>query len=83
MESHWFLYIFVLMAVQDGTLRIFEWPSMKTILNESNAHGEVKNLTFRCAFSYQIRKLCLLQKVVHSIHEKGIIFRTMIVKRIV
>lgn len=47
MESHWFLYIFVLMAVQDGTLRIFEWPSMKTILNESNAHGEVKNLTFR------------------------------------
>ncbi|KAF2530864.1 hypothetical protein F2Q70_00031619 [Brassica cretica] len=31
---------------EDGTLRIFEWPSMKTILNESNAHGEVKNLTF-------------------------------------
>ncbi|XP_022566391.2 SEC12-like protein 2 isoform X1 [Brassica napus] len=31
---------------EDGTLRIFEWPSMITILNESKAHGEVKNLTF-------------------------------------
>ena len=48
MEFWWFLCnFFVLMAVQDGTLRIFEWPSMITILNESKAHGEVKNLTFR------------------------------------
>ncbi|CAH8353268.1 unnamed protein product [Eruca vesicaria subsp. sativa] len=31
---------------EDGTLRIFEWPSMKTILDESKAHGSVKNLTF-------------------------------------
>ncbi|KAJ4901330.1 SEC12-like protein 2 [Raphanus sativus] len=31
---------------EDGTSRIFEWPSMKTLLNESKAHAEVKNLTF-------------------------------------
>ncbi|ESQ39991.1 hypothetical protein EUTSA_v10000916mg [Eutrema salsugineum] len=31
---------------EDGTLRIFEWPSMKTLLNESKAHASVKNLTF-------------------------------------
>ncbi|CAH2045904.1 unnamed protein product [Thlaspi arvense] len=31
---------------EDGTLRIFEWPSMKTLLNESNAHASVKSLTF-------------------------------------
>ncbi|XP_009129237.1 SEC12-like protein 2 isoform X2 [Brassica rapa] len=31
---------------EDGTLRIFEWPSMKTILDESKAHASVKNLTF-------------------------------------
>lgn len=37
-------------AVQDGTLRIFEWPSMKTLLDESKAHSSVKNLTFRSAF---------------------------------
>lgn len=44
-------------AVQDGTLRIFEWPSMNTLLNESNAHASVKNVAFRCAFfSFQIRK---------------------------
>ncbi|KAJ4888495.1 SEC12-like protein 2 [Raphanus sativus] len=31
---------------EDGTLRIFEWPSMKTLLDESKAHSSVKNLTF-------------------------------------
>ncbi|KAJ0240509.1 SEC12-like protein 2 [Hirschfeldia incana] len=31
---------------EDGSLRIFEWPSMKTLLFESKAHAEVKNLTF-------------------------------------
>ncbi|CAH8381730.1 unnamed protein product [Eruca vesicaria subsp. sativa] len=31
---------------EDGTLRVFEWPSMETILNEPKAHSEVKNLTF-------------------------------------
>jgi prolactin regulatory element-binding protein len=34
-------------AVQDGTLRVFEWPSMKTLLNESKTHASVKSLTFR------------------------------------
>ncbi|KAJ0228841.1 SEC12-like protein 2 [Hirschfeldia incana] len=31
---------------EDGTLRVFEWPSMKTLLDESKAHSSVKNLTF-------------------------------------
>ncbi|KAG2301744.1 hypothetical protein Bca4012_059980 [Brassica carinata] len=31
---------------EDGTLRIFEWPSMNTLLDESKAHASVKNLTF-------------------------------------
>ncbi|KAF2597726.1 hypothetical protein F2Q68_00011123 [Brassica cretica] len=31
---------------EDGTLRIFEWPCMKTLLDESKAHASVKNLTF-------------------------------------
>ncbi|EFH40326.1 predicted protein [Arabidopsis lyrata subsp. lyrata] len=32
--------------MQDGTLRVFEWPSMKVLLNESQAHASVKSLTF-------------------------------------
>ncbi|KAG7533718.1 WD40 repeat [Arabidopsis thaliana x Arabidopsis arenosa] len=31
---------------EDGTLRVFEWPSMKVLLNESQAHASVKSLTF-------------------------------------
>ncbi|CAA7022557.1 unnamed protein product [Microthlaspi erraticum] len=31
---------------EDGNLRIFEWPSMNTLHNESNAHASVKNLAF-------------------------------------
>ncbi|XP_010527783.1 PREDICTED: SEC12-like protein 2 [Tarenaya hassleriana] len=31
---------------EDGTLRVFKWPSMKMILNESKAHSSVKDLTF-------------------------------------
>lgn len=34
-------------AVQDGSLRVFKWPSMENILNESNAHSTVKDLHFR------------------------------------
>ncbi|EOA24455.1 hypothetical protein CARUB_v10017713mg [Capsella rubella] len=33
-------------GAEDGTLRVFEWPSMKTLLNESQAHSSVKSLTF-------------------------------------
>ncbi|CAE6062093.1 unnamed protein product [Arabidopsis arenosa] len=33
-------------GAEDGTLRVFEWPSMKTLLNESKAHSSVKSLTF-------------------------------------
>ncbi|KAL2344741.1 hypothetical protein Fmac_006026 [Flemingia macrophylla] len=31
---------------EDGNLRIFKWPSMELILNESNAHSSVKDLHF-------------------------------------
>jgi len=31
---------------EDGNLRIFEWPSMNPLLNESNAHASVKNVAF-------------------------------------
>jgi prolactin regulatory element-binding protein len=33
-------------GAEDGTLRVFEWPSMKTLLNESKTHASVKSLTF-------------------------------------
>ncbi|KAL1208293.1 SEC12-like protein 2 [Cardamine amara subsp. amara] len=33
-------------GAEDGILRVFEWPSMKTLLNESKAHSSVKSLTF-------------------------------------
>ncbi|XP_058730674.1 SEC12-like protein 2 [Vicia villosa] len=31
---------------EDGSLRVFKWPSMENILNESNAHSTVKDLHF-------------------------------------
>ncbi|XP_019445845.1 PREDICTED: SEC12-like protein 2 isoform X2 [Lupinus angustifolius] len=31
---------------EDGNLRVFKWPSMEIILNESNAHSTVKDLHF-------------------------------------
>ncbi|RDX70186.1 SEC12-like protein 2, partial [Mucuna pruriens] len=31
---------------EDGNLRVFKWPSMEVILNESNAHSSVKDLHF-------------------------------------
>ncbi|XP_027346348.1 SEC12-like protein 2 [Abrus precatorius] len=31
---------------EDGSLRVFKWPSMEIILNESNAHSSVKDLHF-------------------------------------
>ncbi|CAJ2678653.1 unnamed protein product [Trifolium pratense] len=31
---------------EDGSLRVFKWPSMETIINESNAHSTVKDLHF-------------------------------------
>lgn len=34
-------------TVQDGNLRVFKWPSMEIILNESEAHASVKDLSFR------------------------------------
>ncbi|CAN8266933.1 unnamed protein product [Cochlearia groenlandica] len=33
-------------GAEDGTLRVFEWPSMNTLLNESKAHASVKCLSF-------------------------------------
>ncbi|XP_010424918.1 PREDICTED: SEC12-like protein 2 isoform X2 [Camelina sativa] len=33
-------------GAEDGTLRVFEWPSMKSLINESQAHSSVKSLTF-------------------------------------
>ncbi|XP_010451670.1 PREDICTED: SEC12-like protein 2 isoform X3 [Camelina sativa] len=33
-------------GAEDGTLRVFEWPSMNSLLNESQAHSSVKSLTF-------------------------------------
>ena len=35
------------MAVQDGNLRVFKWPSMKNVLSEAQAHTTVKDLDFR------------------------------------
>jgi prolactin regulatory element-binding protein len=54
-------------GAEDGTLRVFKWPSMNTLLNESQAHSSVKCLTFRFAFSYQIREILAIRKVVHSL----------------
>ncbi|KAK7362559.1 hypothetical protein VNO77_04675 [Canavalia gladiata] len=31
---------------EDGNLRVFKWPSMEIILNESNAHSSLKDLHF-------------------------------------
>ncbi|KAJ1385090.1 WD40/YVTN repeat-like-containing domain superfamily [Sesbania bispinosa] len=31
---------------EDGSVRVFKWPSMEIILNESNAHSTVKDLHF-------------------------------------
>ncbi|GAU29121.1 hypothetical protein TSUD_58870 [Trifolium subterraneum] len=31
---------------EDGSLRVFKWPSMENIINESNAHSTVKDLHF-------------------------------------
>ncbi|KFK33365.1 hypothetical protein AALP_AA5G004200 [Arabis alpina] len=31
---------------EDGFLRVFKWPSMESLLNESQAHASVKSLTF-------------------------------------
>lgn len=31
---------------EDGKLRVFKWPSMDSILDESNAHASVKDLSF-------------------------------------
>ncbi|XP_014509601.1 SEC12-like protein 2 isoform X1 [Vigna radiata var. radiata] len=31
---------------EDGNIRVFKWPSMEVILNESNAHSSVKDLHF-------------------------------------
>ncbi|PPS02697.1 hypothetical protein GOBAR_AA17963 [Gossypium barbadense] len=33
---------------EDGSLRVFKWPSMKIVLNEAQAHSSVKNLDFSC-----------------------------------
>ncbi|GMI87648.1 SEC12P-like 2 protein [Hibiscus trionum] len=33
---------------EDGSLRVFKWPSMEKILNEAQAHSSVKNLDFSC-----------------------------------
>ncbi|KAJ0094748.1 hypothetical protein Patl1_15318 [Pistacia atlantica] len=44
--------------VQDGKLRVLKWPSLEIVLNESEAHTSVKDLTFRffteglASFSY-------------------------------
>ena len=34
-------------AVQDGKLRVFNWPGMDIILNEADAHKSVKDVDFR------------------------------------
>ena len=34
-------------AVQDGNLKVFEWPSMVIILDKAGAHKSVKDLDFR------------------------------------
>lgn len=34
-------------TVQNGNLRVFKWPSLEIILNESEAHASVKDLSFR------------------------------------
>ncbi|WRX15506.1 WD40 repeat - like 10 [Theobroma cacao] len=34
--------------LQDGSLRVFKWPSMEIILNEAQAHSSVKDLDFSC-----------------------------------
>ncbi|XVE92029.1 hypothetical protein REPUB_Repub01dG0062000 [Reevesia pubescens] len=33
---------------EDGSLRVFKWPSMEIILNEAQAHSSIKNLDFSC-----------------------------------
>ncbi|XWS69333.1 hypothetical protein CRYUN_Cryun04dG0170200 [Craigia yunnanensis] len=33
---------------EDGSLRVFKWPSMEIILNEAQAHSSVKDLNFSC-----------------------------------
>ncbi|XP_007045148.2 PREDICTED: SEC12-like protein 2 [Theobroma cacao] len=33
---------------EDGSLRVFKWPSMEIILNEAQAHSSVKDLDFSC-----------------------------------
>ncbi|XVE85415.1 hypothetical protein DITRI_Ditri17bG0089400 [Diplodiscus trichospermus] len=33
---------------EDGSLRVFKWPSMEIILNEAKAHSSVKDLDFSC-----------------------------------
>ncbi|KAL8157564.1 hypothetical protein AgCh_002318 [Apium graveolens] len=32
--------------IQNGKLRVYKWPSMESILDESNAHASVKDLAF-------------------------------------
>lgn len=36
-----------IIAVQDGNLRVFKWPSWEITINEASAHTTVKDLHFR------------------------------------
>jgi hypothetical protein len=34
-------------VMQDGHLRVFEWPSLKIVLDQPDAHKSIKDMDFR------------------------------------
>ncbi|KAL4329465.1 hypothetical protein AHAS_Ahas13G0302800 [Arachis hypogaea] len=44
------MFEFCLEQVQDGHIRIMEWPSMNNILDEPRAHKSVRDMDFRALF---------------------------------
>ncbi|XP_022776415.1 SEC12-like protein 2 isoform X2 [Durio zibethinus] len=54
---------------EDGSLRVFKWPSMEIILNEAQAHSSVKSLDFSCDGKFLVSlgsSLCRIWDVTSS-----------------
>ena len=44
------IFKFEVVATQDGHLRVFEWPNLRLILDQPEAHRSIRDIDFRLVY---------------------------------
>ena len=57
------IFKFEVVAIQDGHLRVFEWPNLRLILDQPEAHRSIRDVDFRLVYVLETHLLYMYGKV--------------------